>query len=134
MLENNYGHIVSIASVSGFGGLFGMTDYAAANAAVITFTEAFRHELIAGGKDGISLTCICPYHMDTSMFKSYKTKFPQLLPTLKPAKVADRTLRAVVDKETLVIVPCSISILIALKWYVLSLLQWVNPASCMLEH
>lgn len=116
MIDNNYGHIVSIASVSGFGALFGSADYSAANAALITFTEGLRHEFITIGRDGIAVTCICPYHMDTSMFKGFKTKFPRLLPTLKPSTVADRTISAVVNKETLVIIPWFMTFVIASKW------------------
>ena len=120
MVDNKQvqGHIISIASISGFGGLWGTTDYAAANGAVINFTEALRQELISGGKENITVTCICPYHMETGLFRGFKTKFPYLLPTLKPSVVAYRTVRALVYKEPIVVVPCYMAVFIALKWYV----------------
>ena len=93
-----------------------MADYAASNGAVINFIEALRQELIAGGKLGITVTCICPYHMDTGMFKGYKVKFPRLLPALKPSVVAKRTVQALISKETVVVVPCYMVIFIILKW------------------
>ena len=69
MIENDYGYIVSIASVVAFGGLSGLTEYSASKSAAFTFAEALRHELRAAKKTGITVTCVCPYHIRTGMFK-----------------------------------------------------------------
>ena len=118
MIQNNYGYIISIASVLAFGGLRGVSDYSASKAAVVNFTESLRYELIASKKNGITVSCICPYHMNTGMFEGVKTRFPRILSALEPSMVAERTVRAVVAKETLVIIPSYFRIIFILKWYV----------------
>lgn len=116
MIENNYGYVISIASVLAFAGLNRVADYAASKAAIQSFTESLRHELIAAKKTGITVSCICPYHMDTGMFEGLKTRFPRILAPLDPALVAERTLKVLVSKDSLVIIPNYFRILIILKW------------------
>ena len=77
MLENNYGYIVSISSVMAFSGVAGLTDYCASKAAAFTFAEALRHELKAANKNGITVTCVCPYHMSTGMFAGVNSMSPR---------------------------------------------------------
>ena len=45
MLENNKGHIVTIASAAGFIGSPGLVDYSASKSAAIGFDESLRQEL-----------------------------------------------------------------------------------------
>ena len=115
MMENNYGYIVSISSVIAFGGVPGLSDYSSSKAAALTFTESLRYELKAAKKNGISVTCVCPYHMSTGMFAGVKSNFPSILRTLKPEEVAERTLWAVVDRQFLVVLPKIFYLVIALK-------------------
>ena len=118
MVENNYGYIISVASVLAFTGVSGLTDYCSSKAAVLNFTESLRCELIGLKKNGITVTCVCPYHVDTEMFAGVRTRFPGILKTLKPSAVADRTVKAVVRRDALVIMPSYFRLLIILKWYV----------------
>lgn len=115
MLENNYGYIVSIASVMAFGGAVGLTDYCASKAAAVSFAETLRLELKAANKNGITVTCVCPYHMSTGMFAGVKTMLPFLLRTLKPEEVAERTLHGVADRQFLVVIPRIFYLLLLLK-------------------
>lgn len=45
MIENNHGHIVTIASMGGLLGVTKMIDYCATKHAVVGFDESLRHEL-----------------------------------------------------------------------------------------
>ena len=45
MIETNRGHIVTMASVSGFVGGTNMAEYAATKAAAIQYDECLRHEI-----------------------------------------------------------------------------------------
>ena len=54
---------------------------------------------------------ICPFYIDTGMFKGVKTRFPLLLPVLKEQEVADRVLKAVRRNEPLVQMPLMVSTL-----------------------
>jgi len=115
MMENNYGHIVSISSIVAFVGVPGLTDYSSSKAASLSFAETLRHELKAAKKNRITVTCVCPYHMSTGMLPGVKANFPSILPTLKPEEVAERTLWAVIDRQFLVVLPKIFYLLIFLK-------------------
>ena len=106
MMENNYGYIVQISSVLSFVGVAGLADYCASKSASLTFSESLRAELISSDKTGITVTCVCPYHISNGgMFASLKTRFPRLLPSLRAEDVANRVIRAVRDKQFLVVTP-----------------------------
>lgn len=69
MLEKNYGHVVTIASVAGLYGTPSLCDYSASKSAVIGFDDSLRNELIRLEKTGVKTTCVCPYYINTGMFK-----------------------------------------------------------------
>ena len=69
MLENNHGHIVTIASVAGLYGTPKLCDYSASKSAVIGFDYSLRIELLRLNKTGVKTTCVCPYYINTGMFK-----------------------------------------------------------------
>lgn len=50
MMENNHGHIVSVASILALKGLAGVSEYAASKAAVATFMSSLRYEISVAGK------------------------------------------------------------------------------------
>lgn len=105
MLDQNYGYIVSVSSVLAFGGLPGLTDYCASKAAAYSFAESLHHELRAAKKTGISVTCVCPYHISTGMFTGIKVMFPSITRTLTPEEVAERTVYAVAEKQFVLLQP-----------------------------
>lgn len=56
-------------------------DYCASKFGVVGFHESLSHELKAADKDGIKTTLVCPYLVDTGMFRgcrirSVKTYIP----------------------------------------------------------
>jgi len=51
MLENNKGHIITVASAAGFVGSPGLVDYSSSKFAAIGFDESLRQELTNQNSD-----------------------------------------------------------------------------------
>ena len=115
MLENNYGYIVQVASVIAFEGVAKLSGYCASKAAARSLAETLRHELRGQKKTGVSVTCVCPYQLDTSMFDRVKTTFPSLFPALRAEFVAERILQAMEERQFIVCTPRIMYLLIAVK-------------------
>ena len=64
MMENRYGRIINIVSLSGLKGLPGQTNYSAAKAGVIGATKALAQEV---GRQGITVNALAPGFIKTSM-------------------------------------------------------------------
>lgn len=104
MLAQGAGHIVTIASASGIAAVPHLTDYSASKAAAIAFDEALRLELKHDGAP-VRTTVVCPFYIATGMFAGVRTRFPFLLPIMKPEVVAGRIVRAIERDEARVILP-----------------------------
>jgi len=104
MIERGRGHIVTIASAGGLGGTAQLTDYCGSKFASFGFDESLRAEL-AVERLPIHTTVVCPYYVDTGMFQGVRTRFPLLLPVLKPDYVVGRILREVARKKRRLIMP-----------------------------
>jgi all-trans-retinol dehydrogenase (NAD+) len=115
MLENNYGYIINIASVLAFAGFPKLADYSASKAAVLSFSESLRLELKELNKTGVSVTCVCPYHMDTTMIRGVTSNFPSVFRALKVEYVAERILQALRDRQFVVVIPRSFYTQVVLK-------------------
>lgn len=113
MMEDNKGHIVSIASLAGHVGIPKLVDYCASKFAAVGFDEALRMELEADNYN-INTTVICPYFIkSTGMFEDVQSRF---MPTLSPNEVADRVIDAMRCNEKFEILPNSFQGLLAVKW------------------
>ncbi|KAF7993613.1 hypothetical protein HCN44_010208 [Aphidius gifuensis] len=113
MMEDNKGHIVSIASLAGHVGIPKLVDYCASKFAAVGFDEALRMELEADGYN-INTTVICPYFIrSTGMFEDVQSRF---MPTLSPNEVADRVISAMRCDEKFAILPNFFQGLLAAKW------------------
>lgn len=104
MMERDSGHLVQISSASGLVGVPRLSDYAASKAAILSFDESLRLEL-SKSDSNILTTVFCPYYINTGMFAGVKTRFPIILPILKPEYVVDRLYRAIERGERRVITP-----------------------------
>lgn len=103
MIENNRGHIVTIASMAGFVGVSKLVDYCASKHAALGFDEALRVELEQMGVTGVKTTVVCPYFMQaTGMFDGVNSRF---VSTLKSNDVADRIVKAIDRDEIVVMIP-----------------------------
>ena len=65
MMEQKYGKIIHLSSVSAFNGNFGQTNYAATKAAITGMTRVMGKEL---GKYGINVNAIAPGSIMTDMY------------------------------------------------------------------
>jgi all-trans-retinol dehydrogenase (NAD+) len=104
MLERNTGHIVNIASAAGIIGVTGLADYSASKFAVFGFDESIRMEL-RRRKSAVRTTVVCPFFIDTGMFRGVRTRFPLLLPILKSEYAARRIVAAVLKNKKRLIMP-----------------------------
>lgn len=104
MRERNHGLIVTVASAAGLVGVARQSDYAASKFAAVGFSESLRNELRAEGSRVSTLT-VCPYYIDTGMFAGVQTKFPLLLPIMKPRFVATQIIRAIEGDRTRLTLP-----------------------------
>ena len=97
------GHLVNVASASGFVGLpFGST-YASSKWAVIGFSESIRLEMKKLGHRHVGVTSVCPSYVDTGMFAGVKP--PKLTRFLTPDVVAERVVEAVRRNRPFVLEP-----------------------------
>jgi all-trans-retinol dehydrogenase (NAD+) len=102
MIERNRGHLVTIASASGLIGVARLADYSASKWAAVGFDESLRAELRRTAP-GVITTVVCPFYIDTGMFRGVKSRFPFLLPILKEDDAATRIVRAIeTDRRRLV--------------------------------
>lgn len=116
MIENNYGCVVQIASILGHTGIPKLSHYCASKAAAVSFADTLRQELRAQKKTGISVTCVCPFHIDTGgMFSGATSSLPSLFPPLKTEHVVDRILQAVEEKQFIVVIPRLMYLFIFMK-------------------
>ncbi|MDR1899506.1 MAG: SDR family oxidoreductase [Treponema sp.] len=104
MMTRNTGHIVTLSSAAGLIGVRGLGDYCASKFAAFGFDESLRMEL-RRLKSGVKTTVICPFFIDTGMFRGVKTRFPLLLPILKPSPAVKRIVRAVLKNRKRLIMP-----------------------------
>jgi len=103
MIARGRGHVVTIASAAGLGGTSRLTDYCASKFAAVGFDESLRLELRRLGHP-VRTTVVCPWYIDTGMFQGVRTRFPRLLPILRPDYVAARILGAIqADRRRLVL-------------------------------
>ncbi len=104
MTKRNQGHIVTVASAGGFIGAPQLSAYSSSKFAAVGTLESLRGELRAAGVN-IKTTLVAPFFIRTGMFDGVRTRFPFLLPILKPEYVAERIFKAIVRKRARVIMP-----------------------------
>ncbi|HDX7845147.1 TPA: SDR family oxidoreductase [Staphylococcus aureus] len=88
MLEQSSGHLISIASISGFEVTKSSTIYSATKAAVHTITQGLEKEL---AKTGVKVTSISPGMVDTAITAAYN---PTDRKKLEPQDIAEAVLYA----------------------------------------
>jgi 3-dehydrosphinganine reductase len=112
MKERGSGHIINVASVAGFIGVFGYTAYSTAKYAVMGFSEALRSEM---KPLGIKVSVVCPPDVDTPGLANEKLHRPAEcdkvcgnIRAIQPDEVATDIVRAV-EKGTYYVVIGGIS-------------------------
>ncbi len=87
MIQRKSGHIVNLASASGYIGNPRMSVYAASKWAVIGWSESLRIEM-EKLKTGIQVTTVIPSYINTGMFDGVKA--PRLVPILETDELVDK--------------------------------------------
>ena len=116
MIAQKKGHIVSIASVAGLAGGSGLVDYCTSKFGAVGLVESLRHELDYLGHNYIKTTCVCPYLINTGMFKGVTLSKQFILPYLKENDVAERVIRGVRMEEQIIIMPYMAKCMVYLKY------------------
>ncbi|HDC8571100.1 TPA: SDR family oxidoreductase [Staphylococcus aureus] len=93
MLEQSSGHLINIASISGFEVTKSSTIYSAMKAAVHTITQGLEKEL---AKTGVKVTSISPGMVDTAITAAYN---PTDRKKLEPQDIAEAVLYALTQPK-----------------------------------
>ncbi|HHC6231691.1 TPA: SDR family oxidoreductase [Staphylococcus aureus] len=93
MLEQSSGHLINIASISGFEVTKSSTIYSATKAAVHTITQGLEKEL---PKTGVKVTSISPGMVDTAITAAYN---PSDRKKLDPQDIAEAVLYALTQPK-----------------------------------
>ncbi|HCY0604193.1 TPA: SDR family oxidoreductase [Staphylococcus aureus] len=93
MLEQSSGHLINIASISGFEVTKSSTIYSATKAAVHTITQGLEKEL---AKTGVKATSISPGMVDTAITAAYN---PTDRKKLEPQDIAEAVLYALTQPK-----------------------------------
>lgn len=107
------GHLVFIASASGFVGLPNGSTYASSKWAVIGFAESIRAELKHRRERHVGVTTVCPTYIATGMFEGAKP--PKTTTMLSPSKIAAKVVDAVERRKVWVLEPWIVKITPFLK-------------------
>mmetsp|Transcript_11465 Transcript_11465/g.7967 ORF Transcript_11465/g.7967 Transcript_11465/m.7967 type:complete len:191 (-) Transcript_11465:89-661(-) len=103
MLANKKGHIVSIASMAGIVASPALADYSASKFGAIAIDESLRTELLRNGQTYVKTTCICPFFINTGMFKGAKRNL--IFNILDQHAVVNRIMNAIRQDEQFVVIP-----------------------------
>ncbi len=98
-----------------------MTEYCASKFGLFGFAESLRRECLSAGFP-ITVSCVCPYLINTGMFAGTK---PVLFPEMESIKVAEQVIEeALEQQEQLIVIPWAFSLAPVLR--VLLPPQWID--------
>ena len=96
MIKRGSGHVVNMASASGYIGNPKMSVYAASKWAVLGWTESLYLEM-KENKTGIDVTAVIPSYIDTGMFEGAKA--PLLTPILSTEDIVNKMITGIAQKK-----------------------------------
>lgn len=114
MIRQHSGHIVNTASMAGLIASAGTTGYTATKHAVVGLSKALRVE---ADRHGVQVSVLCPgvirtpilvggeYGRHTSVSDKELLRFWEAFRPMAPEKFAERTLRAVLRGDAIIVVP-----------------------------
>lgn len=114
MIKFDKGHVCTIASLAGQGGVSGLLDYCASKHAAVGLSESLYMEM-QKDKRNINVTCICPYFISTGMFEGVSNAYDWLLPLIKPTEMASIIVDSIRQNKQVVIHPKILYLLVVLK-------------------
>jgi all-trans-retinol dehydrogenase (NAD+) len=123
MVKRDSGHVVTLSSASALIGVAHLSDYSASKWAAMSFDESLRFELKKMGSR-VRTTVVCPYYVDTGMFKGVKSRFPWLLPILDEEYVAEHLVNAIRRNRPRVMLPRIVYTVPMMRILPLSVFDW----------
>uniref|UniRef100_A0A8V0XK46 Estradiol 17-beta-dehydrogenase 11 n=1 Tax=Gallus gallus TaxID=9031 RepID=A0A8V0XK46_CHICK len=102
MMNNNHGHIVTVASAAGHFVIPFMVAYCASKFAAVGFHKALTDELSSLGKDGIKTTCLCPVFINTGFVKNPSMRLGKIL---EVDEVVKALMEGILTNQKMVFVP-----------------------------
>jgi all-trans-retinol dehydrogenase (NAD+) len=124
MIRRGHGHVVTIASASGLIGVAKLSDYAASKWAAVGFDESLRAELRQSAP-GVVTTVVCPFYINTGMFRGVKSRFPWLLPILEEDAVARRIVGAIRGNCRRLCMPPLVYLVPSLRLLPVGVFDWI---------
>jgi len=119
MVDAGDGHIVNVASVAGFLGIYGYTGYASAKYAVMGFSEALRFEM---KPLGVAVSVVCPPDTKTPGFATEQAHRPPeteaiagTIAPLDPAIVAKQIVSGINSRRFYIIIGATSNFYFRLK-------------------
>ncbi len=112
MIERGSGHIVNLASASGYIGNPRMSVYAASKWAVIGWSESLRLEM-ERLKTGVFVTTVIPSYIKTGMFDGVKA--PLLVPLLETDQIVDKMIKGIAQKRRTIQAPFMVRLVPLIK-------------------
>lgn len=104
MSVNNYGYIINISSILAFDGQPQLWDYSASKAASLSFSECLRKEISDTGKNGINVSVVCPWHINTGMF-SLTSNLHDIIPPLSAKYLAKEIVTGAYERQFCMVFP-----------------------------
>ena len=98
--------------MAGLTGNVSLTDYCSAKFAAVGLEESLRLELDFDGYNGMHSTIVCPFFMNTRMFKGVVSN---IIPILRVEYVSKVIISAVLSNKEMVVIPQYFYLLIAIK-------------------
>ncbi|XP_021251988.1 estradiol 17-beta-dehydrogenase 11-like [Numida meleagris] len=102
MMNNNHGHIVTVASAAGHFVIPFMVAYCSSKFAAVGFHKALTDELAHLGKDGIKTTCLCPGFINTGFVKNPSLRLGKIL---EVDEVVKALMEGILTNQKMVFVP-----------------------------
>lgn len=112
MIQRGSGHVVNLASASGYIGNPRMSVYAASKWAVIGWTESLRLEMEKMDA-GVDVTSVIPSYIKTGMFEGVKP--PLLVPLLETDQMVLLMMKGIAKKKTRIQAPFMVRFVPLLK-------------------
>uniref|UniRef100_A0A8C0FS75 Estradiol 17-beta-dehydrogenase 11 n=1 Tax=Bubo bubo TaxID=30461 RepID=A0A8C0FS75_BUBBB len=107
MMNNNHGHVVTVASAAGHFVTSYMVAYCSSKFAAVGFHKALTEELSTLGKDGVKTTCLCPVFINTGFVKNPSTRLGKIL---EVEEVVEALMEGILTNQKMVFVPSHLSI------------------------
>ncbi|KGL94837.1 Estradiol 17-beta-dehydrogenase 11 [Charadrius vociferus] len=107
MMNNNHGHIVTVASAAGHFVTSFMVAYCSSKFAAVGFHKALTEELSTLGKDGIKTTCLCPVFINTGFVKNPSTRLGKIL---EIEEVVEALMEGILTNQKMIFVPSHLTI------------------------